>query len=59
MTPEDTKAAADEAKKVADAAREAEAREAPDEVKAGEKTGMRPLVEDLHARREKAKLGGG
>jgi acetyl-CoA carboxylase carboxyltransferase component len=59
MTPEDTKAAADEAKKVADAAREAEAREAPDEVKAGERTGMRPLVEDLHARREKAKLGGG
>jgi acetyl-CoA carboxylase carboxyltransferase component len=49
----------DEAKKVADAAKEAEAPEAPDEVKAGERTGMRPLVEDLHARREKAKLGGG
>jgi acetyl-CoA carboxylase carboxyltransferase component len=49
----------DEAKKVADAAKEAEAPEAPEEVKAGEQTGMRPLVEDLHARREKAKLGGG
>jgi acetyl-CoA carboxylase carboxyltransferase component len=49
----------DEAKKVADAAKEAEAPEAPDEVEAGEQTGMRPLVEDLHARREKAKLGGG
>jgi len=58
MTPEETKPAGD-AKRVADAAREAEAREAPDEVKAGEETGMRPLVEDLHARREKAKLGGG
>jgi acetyl-CoA carboxylase carboxyltransferase component len=49
----------DEAKKVADAAKEAEAPEAPEEVKAGEQTGMRPFVEDLHARREKAKLGGG
>jgi len=58
MTPEETKPAGD-AKRVADAAREAEAREAPDEVKAGEETGMRPLVEGLHARREKAKLGGG
>jgi acetyl-CoA carboxylase carboxyltransferase component len=58
MTPEETKPAGD-AKRVADAAREAEAREAPAEVKAGEETGMRPLVEDLHARREKAKLGGG
>jgi len=48
-----------EAKKVADAAKEAEAPEAPDEVKAGEQTGMKSLVEDLHARREKAKLGGG
>ena len=36
-----------------------EAPEAPDHVEAGEETGMRPLVEDLHARREKAKLGGG
>ncbi|HEY7151345.1 MAG TPA: acyl-CoA carboxylase subunit beta [Solirubrobacterales bacterium] len=36
-----------------------EAAEAPDRVDAGEGTGMRPLVEDLHARREKAKLGGG
>jgi len=49
----------DEAKKVADAAKEAEAPEAPEKVEAGERTGMRPLVEDLHARREKAKLGGG
>ncbi len=58
MATEETKPA-DEAKKVADAAKDAEAPEAPDEVKAGEKTGMRPLVEDLHTRREKAKLGGG
>ena len=36
-----------------------EAAEAPDRVEAGEATGMRPLVEDLHARREQAKLGGG
>jgi acetyl-CoA carboxylase carboxyltransferase component len=36
-----------------------EAAEAPAEVKAGERTGMRPLVEDLHERRDKAKLGGG
>src|SRR5436309_1558760 len=49
----------DEAKKVADAAKEAEAPEAPAEVEAGEQTGMKPLVEDLHERREKAKLGGG
>src|SRR3954452_2781716 len=58
MATDDTKAA-DEAKKVADAAKEAEAPEAPDEVKAGEQTGMKSLVEDLHARRETAKLGGG
>jgi acetyl-CoA carboxylase carboxyltransferase component len=51
--------ATDEAKKVADAAKEAEAAEAPDEVEGGEETGMRPLVEDLHQRRERAKLGGG
>jgi acetyl-CoA carboxylase carboxyltransferase component len=36
-----------------------EAPEAPATVKAGEETGMKGLVEDLHARREKAKLGGG
>ena len=36
-----------------------EAAEAPDHVEAGEETGMRPLVEDLHDRRERAKLGGG
>src|SRR3954467_807463 len=58
MATDDTKAA-DEAKKVADAAKEAEAPEAPAEVEAGEQTGMKSLVEDLHDRREKAKLGGG
>src|SRR5215218_4751923 len=52
-------AAEEEARKVAEAAKEAEAPEASDEVEAGEETGMRPLVEDLHSRREKAKLGGG
>src|SRR5437762_12871109 len=36
-----------------------EAAEAPAEVAAGEKTGMKGLVEDLHSRRERAKLGGG
>jgi acetyl-CoA carboxylase carboxyltransferase component len=36
-----------------------EAPEAPAATEHGEATGMRPLVEDLHARREKAKLGGG
>src|SRR5215210_2706940 len=45
--------------KVADAAKDAEALEAPDEVEAGEKTGMKTLVEDLHDRRSRAKLGGG
>jgi methylmalonyl-CoA decarboxylase subunit alpha len=48
-----------EARKVADAAKEAEAPEAPDEVEAGEQTGMKSLVEDLHERRRQAKLGGG
>jgi acetyl-CoA carboxylase carboxyltransferase component len=38
---------------------QAEAPEAPGATEHGEQTGMRPLVEDLHARREKAKLGGG
>jgi acetyl-CoA carboxylase carboxyltransferase component len=37
----------------------AEAPEAPDEVEAGEATGMKGLVEDLHRRRAKAKRGGG
>jgi acetyl-CoA carboxylase carboxyltransferase component len=36
-----------------------EAPEAPPEVKAGEETGMKHLVEDLHERRATAKLGGG
>ncbi len=58
MATEETKAR-EEAKKVADAAKEAEAPEAPDKVEAGEQTGMRPLVEDLHERRARAKLGGG
>src|SRR6266545_2038239 len=58
MATRETKAA-DEAKKVEDAAKEAEAPEAPDAVEAGEKTGMKALVEDLHQRRDKAKLGGG
>ncbi len=58
MATEDTKAR-EEARKVAEAAKEAEAPEAPAEVRAGEQTGMKSLVEDLHERREKAKLGGG
>jgi acetyl-CoA carboxylase carboxyltransferase component len=33
--------------------------EAPATTEAGEQTGMKGLVEDLHERREKAKLGGG
>jgi len=36
-----------------------EAPEAPSQTAAGEATGMKGLVEDLHARRERAKLGGG
>jgi methylmalonyl-CoA decarboxylase subunit alpha len=36
-----------------------EAPEAPDKVEGGEDTGMKALTEDVHARREKAKLGGG
>src|SRR5262249_32304145 len=36
-----------------------EAAEAPDEVEGGEETGMKGLTEDLHARREHSKLGGG
>jgi acetyl-CoA carboxylase carboxyltransferase component len=49
----------EEAAKVADAAAEAEAAEAPAGTEHGEKTGMKALVDDLHSRREKAKLGGG
>jgi acetyl-CoA carboxylase carboxyltransferase component len=37
----------------------AEAPEAPADTEHGAKTGMKGLVEDLHARRGKAKLGGG
>jgi acetyl-CoA carboxylase carboxyltransferase component len=58
MATKDEKAGA-EARKVVDAAKEAEAPEAADEVEGGEETGMRPLVEDLQGRRAKAKLGGG
>jgi methylmalonyl-CoA decarboxylase subunit alpha len=58
MATRDRKAS-DEARKVAEAAKEAEAPEAPDEVEAGEQTGMKALVEDLHERRARAKLGGG
>jgi acetyl-CoA carboxylase carboxyltransferase component len=36
-----------------------DAKEAPAETEHGEETGMRHMVEDLHGRREKAKLGGG
>jgi acetyl-CoA carboxylase carboxyltransferase component len=36
-----------------------EAPVAPAETDHGEETGMRPLVEELHGRRERAKLGGG
>jgi acetyl-CoA carboxylase carboxyltransferase component len=36
-----------------------EAPEAPPHAVAGEQTGMKPLVDDLHERRESAKLGGG
>jgi acetyl-CoA carboxylase carboxyltransferase component len=36
-----------------------EAKEAPASTEHGEATGMHDLVEDVHARREKAKLGGG
>src|SRR5215212_9103243 len=53
------KAERDEADKVKQAAKEAEAPEAKAEVETGEETGMKDLVEDVHARREKAKLGGG
>jgi acetyl-CoA carboxylase carboxyltransferase component len=38
---------------------EGEAPEAPPTTEHGEETGMKALVDDLHARREKAKLGGG
>src|SRR5919109_545505 len=48
-----------EGQKVIDAAKEAEAPEAPTKVEAGAETGMKALVEDLHRRRERAKLGGG
>jgi acetyl-CoA carboxylase carboxyltransferase component len=39
--------------------RSGEAKEAPATTDHGEATGMRHLVEDVHERREKAKLGGG
>ncbi|MCD6015066.1 MAG: Propionyl-CoA carboxylase [Solirubrobacterales bacterium] len=39
--------------------REGEAAEAPAETEHGGETGLKGLVDDLHARRERAKLGGG
>jgi len=48
-----------EAEKVAEAAKEAEAAEAPAETSHGEETGLKKLVTELHERRERAKLGGG
>src|ERR671936_159882 len=62
MATEETKApqeASGEGQKVIDAAKEAEAPYAPAEVEAGAETGMKALVEDLHERRGRAKLGGG
>jgi acetyl-CoA carboxylase carboxyltransferase component len=64
MTPDDTKAnegqaPSDDAAKVADAAKEVEAPEAPADTEHGAETGMKGFVDDLHARRERAKLGGG
>ena len=50
-------AATDETK--ASQEHQGEAPEAPDKVEGGEQTGMKGLTEDVHARREKAKLGGG
>jgi acetyl-CoA carboxylase carboxyltransferase component len=58
-TRTDEPQADEEAAKVADAAKEVEAPEAPAETEHGAETGMKRLVEDLHARRERAKLGGG
>src|SRR5918996_3717829 len=49
----------EEAAKVAAAAKEAEAPEAPADTEHGGSTGMKGLVDDIHDRREKAKLGGG
>src|SRR5919197_3177409 len=62
MATEETKAPREtggEGQKVIEAAREAEAPEAKADVEAGEETGMKALVEDLHDRRRRAKLGGG
>src|SRR5919201_4451769 len=62
MATEETKApqeASGEGQKVIDAAKEAEAPGPPAEVEAGAETGMKALVEDLHERRGRAKLGGG
>src|ERR671922_2244785 len=62
MATEETKAPQEtggEGQKVIDAAKEAEAPEAPTEVDAGAETGTKALVEDLHERRRRAKLGGG
>jgi acetyl-CoA carboxylase carboxyltransferase component len=58
-TRTDEHQADEEAAKVADAAKEVEAPEAPAETEHGAETGMKRLVEDLHTRRQRAKLGGG
>jgi acetyl-CoA carboxylase carboxyltransferase component len=58
-TPIAIEETAKEAEKVAKAAKEAETPEAPASTEHGGETGMKGLVDDLHARREKAKLGGG
>ncbi len=50
---------ATESEKVAAAAKEAEAAEAPAETEHGEETGLKAMVTDLHERRERQKLGGG
>jgi len=49
----------DDADRVTDAAREVSLPEAPAETEHGADTGMKGLASDLHARRERAKLGGG
>jgi acetyl-CoA carboxylase carboxyltransferase component len=56
---EGTMSEATESEKVARAAEEAEAAEAPAETEHGEETGLKGMVTELHGRREKAKLGGG
>jgi acetyl-CoA carboxylase carboxyltransferase component len=56
---EGTMSEATESEKVAAAAEEAEAPEAPAQTEHGEETGLKKLVTELHERREHAKFGGG